>query len=338
MSRAPSVKDVAKLAGVSTATVSRTLNNQQSVSTETKSAVLRAANQVGYRINHSARSLRLQRSGAIAVLIPNLGNPFFSDILAGIESVMSQSNINVLVLDTKGNSNQQSYILEYLSSNRADGIICLDGQIQLDTNNTESKMLNLPVVFACEWPTAGDYSVIRSDNTKGAKLAVQHLIELGHTSIGHVAGPPDNILTIQRQQGVIAALKENKLRLQKQWVFSGDFGIESGVQAAQQWLNLENRPTGLFCSSDLMAIGLMAELKKHQVGVPDDVSIIGFDDIAISQYYSPTLTTIRQPTRELGVTSAMVLLDRLHDDSLKSVNNLLDVELIKRASTSPIST
>ena len=337
MSRSPSVKDVARLAGVSTATVSRTLNNMDSVSAETKDVVLRAAKEVGYRVNQSARSLRLQRTGAIAVLIPNLGNPFFSNILAGIESVMTQSNMNVLVLDTQGQSTQQSYIAEYLTGQRADGIICLDGQLEPDADSANSTMVKLPVVFACEWPLSDNCSVVRSDNAKGAKLAVDHLIALGHKHVGYIAGPVENVLTQVRQQATVAALRKHKVKVVDQWFFKGDFSLQSGATVAHQWLALDERPTALFCASDLMAIGVMAELKKHGFTVPDDLSIMGFDDIAIAQYYSPTLTTIRQPTRELGFAAATALLARLNGDNELVVKKLLDVELVERLSTAPLS-
>lgn len=332
MTGAPSVKDVARLAGVSTATVSRALNKNESVSPDTRKAVLEAAQEVGYRVNHSARSLRLRRTGAIAVLIPNVGNPFFSNILAGIESVMTQSNINVLILDTQGESTHTD-IADYLTSQRADGIICLDGQLTSDVSSTESKMLDLPVVFGCEWPAAGNYSSVRADNSKGAKLAIDLLVSLGHKKIGHVTGPAENVLTKERHQATIESLRALEMRVEDQWFFSGDFGLASGARVAQQWLALDDRPTALFCASDLMAIGVMSELRQQGIKVPEEVSVIGFDDVDIARYYTPALTTIRQPTRELGATAAMALLDRLNGIESKVVLRQLDVELIERSST-----
>lgn len=326
---APSIKDVAKLAGVSTATVSRALNRADSVSTDTSDTVFKAAKKVGYRINHSARSLRLQRTGAIAVLIPNVSNPFFSNILAGIESVMTDSNINVLVLDTQG----QADIADYLTSQRADGIICLDGQLRPDSSTGESSMMNLPVVFACEWPSAECSSSVRSDNTKGAVSAIEHLVSLGHSKIGHVAGPIENVLTVERRKATVQALKKAGLVVERDWFFEGDFTLESGAEAAKQWFALKDRPTALFCASDLMAIGFIAELKENGISVPEDISVIGFDDIDIARFYIPKLTTIRQHTRKLGETAAEALLVKLHGSATKSVSKLLDVELVVRGST-----
>lgn len=333
MNRTPKIKDVARLAGVSTATVSRTLNDVDRVSAETKDSVLRAAKEVGYRINHSARSLRLQQTGAVAVLIPNVGNPFFSNILAGIESVMTKSRINVLILDTQSTTSHQSYTTDYLTSQRADGIICLDGQLRPDAEAGPGNMMNLPVVFACEWPDSADCNVVRSDNAHGATLAVNHLVSLGHRNIGHLEGPNENVLTTVRRKATIDALKTSKLPVIDEWFFSGDFGLESGVLAAKQWLALENRPTALFCASDLMAIGVMAELSRNGVSVPGELSVMGFDDIDIARYYSPALTTIHQRTRVLGETAAEVLLDRLHGRECEENINIVDVELVCRAST-----
>jgi len=331
MARAPKIIDVARLAGVSTATVSRALNNPESVSPETRGAVLRSANEVDYRINHAARSLRLQKTGAVAVLIPNVGNPFFSNILAGIESVMTKSSINVLVLDTHGHTSQSS-LADYLNSQRADGIICLDGQLAFDTVSNESFMHDLPVVYACEWPIKGVCNSVRSDNAKGAQLAVEHLVSLGHKHIGHLAGPTGNVLTSKRKRATVDALHNCGLKVETSWFYNGDFGLASGTAAAKQWLTHKKRPTALFCSSDLMAIGVMAELMRCGVSVPGELSLIGFDDIDIARYYTPALTTIRQPTRELGSTAAKVLLDRLHGHNATD-EKLLDIELIVRAST-----
>ena len=338
MSRTPSVKDVARLAGVSTATVSRTLNKTDTVSKETRENVLQAAQEVGYRVNHSARNLRLQRTGAVAVLIPNLSNPFFSEILAGIESIMTRSGMNVLILDSKGTSSQTD-IANYLTSQRADGIICLDGSLQPDSNK-KSTMLNLPLVFGCEWPAdEGAFSSVRSDNAKGAALAIDHLVSLGHKKIACVRGPMENVLTIEREQAAFDALRGYKLPVHDEWILDGDFSLDSGVKAATQWLAMDDRPTGIFCFSDLMAIGVMAELMAKNIHVPDDVSVVGFDDIDIARYYAPSLTTIRQQTRELGVEAAVALLDRLNgtDTAITTATEilLLEVELIQRSSTAP---
>ena len=336
MTRAPSVKDVARLAGVSTATVSRALNKTDTVSKETRETVLQAANKVGYRINHAARSLRLQTAGAVAVLIPDVGNPFFSEILAGIESVMTRSDMNVLILDTKGTSSQTD-IADYLTSQRADGIICLDGSLQPDSSS-ESTMLNLPLVFGCEWPAdKGAFSSVRSDNAKGAALAIDHLASLGHKKIAYIRGPRENVLTTEREQAVVGALTRCELSANPAWFLDGDFGLESGSKAAKQWLLMDDRPTGIFCSSDLMAIGVMAELISNSINVPDDVSVMGFDDIDIARYYVPALTTIRQQTRALGVEAAATLLSRLNGTNTDSDTTirLLDVELIERSSTGP---
>jgi len=339
MTSAPSVKDVARLAGVSTATVSRVLNKSDSVSKETRDTVLQAAQEVGYRINRAARSLRLQRTGAIAVLIPNVGNPFFSNILAGIESVMTSSDMNVLILDSKGASSRTD-IADYLTSHRADGIICLDGSLIPDSNN-HSTMLNLPLVFGCEWPAGdGAFSSVRSDNAKGAALAIEHLVSLGHTKIACVRGPAENVLTTERQRAVVDTLRRYDIPVNSAWFFNGDFSLDSGARAAEQWCLLDYRPTAIFCFSDLMAIGAMAKLIANGIKVPDDVSVVGFDDIDIARHYVPALTTIRQQTRELGVKAANALFDRLNDTdahtSTGPVVCLLEVDLIERSSTGPV--
>lgn len=333
MSRVPSIKDVARLAGVSTATVSRTLNNAVSVAPETREAVMAAAREVGYRFNHVARNLRRRQSGAIAVLVPNLGNPFFSHILAGIESVMTQSSINVLVLDTNGPTTQNADIADYLTSQRADGIICLDGALDPEIFSAGRDGGKMPMVFACEWPGSGHYNSVRSDNARGTQLAVQHLIDLGHRRIGHVAGPATNVLTAERRRATTDTLTKNKLVVEPEWFFEGDFTLASGATVADRWLALDSPPTAVFCASDLMAIGMISALNLRGVDVPRQISVVGFDDIDIASYYVPALTTIRQPTRQLGVSAALALLDKLGDGGKEDVSTVLEVDLIVRAST-----
>jgi len=208
----------------------------------------------------------------------------------------------------------------------------LDGQLKPDSSSM-GNMLTLPVVFACEWPSNGSSNSVRSNNAKGAALAIEHLIALGHKNIGHVAGPAENVLTVERRKATKKALRDAGLSVRNNWFFSGDFSLDSGVKVASQWLAIKEKPSALFCASDLMAIGVISELQEHGVRVPDDISVVGFDDIDIARFYTPKLTTIRQPTRELGVTAAKALYNKLHGFSENTVSSLLDVELIVRGST-----
>jgi LacI family repressor for deo operon, udp, cdd, tsx, nupC, and nupG len=330
---------VARVAGVSTATVSRALSHPGMVSARTRDTVLAAVAETGYRINFAARNLRRRQTGGIVVLVPHLSNPFFSTILSGIARVASRAGLNMLVADTREPVGADRQIAGYLHDNRADGLIVLDGNLPrsiLDDGNAGRP----PVVFACEWVEGRDQPSVTVDNRRGAALAVEHLIGLGHRRIGHLMGPPDNILTRQRAAGTRDALAAAGLPVEAQWFMAGDFTLASGIAAARRWLALDERPTGVFCASDAMACGFISELNRQQMQVPGDVSVVGFDDIDIAGHFIPRLTTVRQPREAIAEAAAEMLLALLRaagtDDTEEAVSGesrILPVELIVRDST-----
>lgn len=332
----PKIKDVARVAGVSTATVSRALNKPETVAEKTRLAVLEATRKTGYRFNLAARNLRRQRTGSVVVLVPNLGNPFFSSILAGIESTFARRGLNVLVVDTQQPDVQPELVFDYLHNNRADGIISLDGALPDRLMKRSGPLGALPpVVFACEWDREDDFPSVRADNYEGARVAIRHLAALGHRKIGHVMGPPDNVLTTARRDGAMSALTELEYRIRPEWFFEGDFSLESGARAANAWLEMKERPSALFCASDEMAIGLCSELHRNGVHVPRDMSVIGFDDIELARRYIPPLTTIRQPRTDLGIAAAELLLTQMETEGTAAspTRRTLPVELVVRGST-----
>ncbi|SOE17069.1 LacI family transcriptional regulator [Hoeflea halophila] len=333
--KAPRITDVARLAGVSTATVSRALSKPETVAESTRNAVLMAAEKTGYRVNLSARNLRRQRTGAIVVLVPNLGNPFFSEILAGIETALSEVDINMLVVDTRQAHSKPQLVLEYLHATRADGIIALDGSLPDEILAVASSGTGAPpIIFACEWTPKGMFSSVRANNTCGASLAICHLAGLGHRQIGILTGPDDNVLSHTRSAGAKREMAERGLELDPAHAFSGDFSLESGARAAQAWLELAHRPSALFCQSDQMAFGFISELARNGVFVPDDVSVVGFDDIDIARRFIPALTTVRQPRKELGLHAAKMLINHVGTSTSPAIETtILEVELIVRGST-----
>ncbi|QKV20643.1 LacI family DNA-binding transcriptional regulator [Oricola thermophila] len=334
--RAPKIKDVARLAGVSTATVSRALNRPDTVAESTRKAVVEAAVRTGYRINLAARNLRRQRTGAVVVLVPNLGNPFFSEILSGIEVTLAAAGLSVLVADTKHSAVPAGLVFDYLHRGRADGIISLDGALpEIISAFPQAEGALPPIIYACEWNDTVPMPSIRADNIAGASMAVSHLVELGHTRIGHIRGPADNILTQVRSAETRDAIIGHGLAVRPDWFFDGDFSLASGRRVAEQWLALDDRPTGVFCSSDEMALGFISGLHESGVKVPEDVSVVGFDDIEIARHFIPTLTTIRQPRTELGVAAGRLLIRLVEGSStvLSDYREMIPVELVVRGST-----
>ncbi len=336
--KAARIADVARVAGVSTATVSRALSNPDLLTEETRKAVFDAIRDTGYRVNRAARNLRKQRAGAVLVLVPNLGNPFFSHILAGINVGFSESEYSVLIADTTQMENTAEGLVSYFLDGRIDGVISLDGTLSSDDLAQFAALgIEDKIVFACEWVQDANFPSIRSDNVAGARLAVRHLNQLGHKDIAHVTGPAGNVLTRARRDAMMAEREHLDLSARPDWIIRGDFSLRSGHDAARQILQMSDRPTAVFCASDMVAFGLIAGLEQGGLSVPGDISVIGFDDIELAEFYTPGLTTIRQYRRSLGEGAAEMLLACLGSEGgPRNTVETLGVELIIRGSTQAI--
>jgi len=335
----PRIQDVAKMANVSTATVSRALSFPDRVSEKTRDAVLQAIEKSGYTINQSARNLRRGGTGTILVLLPNLANSFFSRVLKGIETIASKEGFSILIADSQFPPIDEAAFGNLFNISRIDGAIVLDGNIPqsfFDRQNGRKPAM----VFACEWIPGSKTAAFHIDNIAGAMMATDHLVALGHRKIGHVAGPPNNVLSRDRVTGFLQSLQKHGLGCPDDWKIQGDFTIESGVQAAQHWLSLnqKERPTALFCASDEMAFGLISELNQNGIKVPQDLSIVGFDDVEFAAHSIPALSTIHQPRRRIGEAAARALIHKIRDADAPPLPEMaFELELISRDSTAPFS-
>ncbi len=333
----PKIQDVARVAGVSTATVSRTLSSPDVVSAKTRDSVLAAVKATGYRVNRAARNLRTQRTGAILALVPNLGNPFFSEILQGMERTCKQSDYNLLIADTSETTPDADQLEGYFRDGQADGLIILDGSLPRDAlENLQNQPSTYPSIFMCEWNPETNFHSVRSDNAHGMKMAVKHLADQGHTDIGHVRGPMTNVLSHAREGGFRKAMEALNLPVNENFVLDGDFTLEAGRMAGQELLRMDKRPTAMVCASDQIAFGLIAVLSQNNVTVPDDISVLGFDDVEMAEFFYPPLTTIRQDRDCLGRSAAKLLLERLksRDMSEGATVTTIPVEMVVRSSTS----
>ena len=330
------ITEVARAAKVSTATVSRALSKPDLLTKETREAVFKAIETTGYRANQAARNLRMKRASAILVLVPNLGKPFFSEILAGISEGFVGTGYSVLISDTETRPMSDNELAGSFLDGRIDGVLTLDGNLSEGLLESCKKAgVSERIVFVCEWVDGEGFHSIRSDNFGGARMAIQHLNDRGHTRIAHVTGPEGNVLTEARREGVQAERARLGIPARPEWIIRGDFSLESGREAAEKILAMKERPTAVFCAADMVAFGLIARLHKGGVSVPEDMSVIGFDDIEMSQSFVPSLTTIRQDRRKIGRLAAERLLQRLETPDIENCVDVVDVELITRESTAP---
>ena len=337
INKSTTIQDVARTANVSATTVSRVLSNPGLVSETTREAVLDAIRTTGYRVNQAARNLRMQRAGAVLVLVPDLGKPFYSGILAGISEGFVGTGYAVLITDTENDPVRDSALAGYFLDRRIDGAISLEGRLSRDDlQECVDLGAGQRIVFLCEWAEGENFPVISSDNAQGARLAIRHLHALGHRKVAHVTGPDGNVLTTARREGMVAERTRLGLPARPEWIIRGDFSLESGREAARRIMAMEDRPTAVFCSADMVAFGLISGLQAAGLRVPEDISVVGFDDIEMSEYYVPAITTIRQDRHRLGRRAAEVLLSQLSPGAdVPRAEEPMPVELVVRASTAP---
>jgi LacI family repressor for deo operon, udp, cdd, tsx, nupC, and nupG len=307
--KTPTIQDVARRAEVSAATVSRVLTAPERVLEATRERVLLAIKETGYTINQAARSLRLKAARTILMAAPNIGNPYYSTILDAVIVEAVERGYGVLVTSKLG-TDPNRWLRDYLLSTRADGLLLFDGS--LDTNMLHGiggSGVGMPLVAAYdELPDAKVNSVI-TDNRLAAKRAVRHLVEAGHRKIGHVSIPSRNQTPHERLLGFREAMAEAGLEVRPEWVAMGDYTMPGGQAAAEAFLASGSLPTAVFCATDEMAIGFIHRIRQAGVECPRDISVIGFDDIAVAQFVDPPLTTMRQPREKIGRMATRTLID-----------------------------
>lgn len=335
MQKRATIEDVARIAGVSTATVSRAIHTPNVVSDSTRKAVNGAIDETGFTLNQAARNLRQQRANAIMVLVPDIGNTFFSEILAGIERVASSAGQTILIGHTGKDPLREEKYLNSLINGQADGALLLNGHLPHTFAHRIAgpRQRHLPVVSVSEALAHQIIPHVGIDNAAAAKAATTYLLSNGHRHIQHLRGPAGNILTAERAQGFAQAMAEAGQIVADHSYLEGDFTIESGIAAAQRLLTQSDLPDAVFCANDEMAIGFMSELASKEVHVPGDISLIGFDDIAFAKTTTPPLTTIAQPRMALGERSMQKLLRLIASgDAYEGETETLAFEIIERAS------
>ncbi|MGH6781255.1 MAG: LacI family DNA-binding transcriptional regulator [Sphingomonadaceae bacterium] len=329
------IADVARAAGVSTATVSRTLSNPEAVSERRRRVVLQAVEALGYAPNYAAKSLRTTRSQRIILTVPDISNPFFSAVIRGAEETAQAAGYSILIGDTRHDSEREEYYAKMLSRREADGMIFLGHRLAPAAASIVARLgSEAPIVNGCEYEPDLNVSSVHIANAVAAAEAMQHLYDLGHRRIGVITGPLLSPLSRDRLGGVQGAAAGRGL-WQDVLVRTGDFSVDSGEALAKTLLDEEQPPTAIFCFSDEMAIGVVVALRERGLDCPGDISVIGFDDIRLARAYQPALTTIRQPKEQIGRKTVEILLAILAGEADGGASITLPHELIVRASTAP---
>jgi LacI family transcriptional regulator, repressor for deo operon, udp, cdd, tsx, nupC, and nupG len=337
MARVANIYEVARRAGVSTATVSRVLSQPDVVSPDTRRKVLQAVELLDYAPNSAAKNLRTLRTGKLLVTVPDISNPFFALILQGIEDAAQREGYAVLLGDTQHEEAREERYALMLKRKEADGLIVLGHRLPPEATALVRAMAPrcAPVVNGCEFSPKLGIPSVHIDNAKAAAEAMDHLYRLGHRRIGIVTGPLVSPLSRDRLRGATLRAKQQNAE-RDLVVMNGDFSIESGAASGERLLGRREPPTAIFCFNDEMAMGAIETAKRHGLRVPLDLSVIGFDDIRFARCIDPPLTTIAQPMRALGEGVVRLLLEILNSDNGAAPESVtLPHTLTIRSSTAP---
>ena len=329
------IYEVAKRAGVSASTVSRVLSRPDLVSLKTRQRVMRAVDRLGYTPNSTAKNLRQARTGKLLVTVPDISNPFFSQILQGIEDAALREDYAVLFGDTQHDAAREERYALMLKSKEADGLIFLGHRLPeaaADLARAAAPRC-APVVNGCEFNPRLGVPSVHIDNARAAADVMHVLYDLGHQRIGVITGPLASPLSRDRLRGATTTARNR--RAQDLLVESGDFSVESGAAGAARLLADAKPPTAIFCFNDEMAIGVLEAARERRLRIPRDLSVVGFDDIRFARYMEPPLTTVSQPMRAIGEGTVRLLLSIINDDSTAPESVTLPHTIVRRGSTAP---
>jgi LacI family transcriptional regulator len=329
---AVTIYEVAREAGVSTATVSRVINDRQHVREATRRRVEHAMDRLGYVANPQARGLAGGRSKVIGLLVYELGSSYFSQLIKGIDAAVTSIGYDLMLYTTHARREREARHAAELASGPVDGLIIV---LAVDIRNYVDRLhrQRVPFVLLDHDSDVGGTTFITAANRQGARDGVNHLIALGHRRIGLITGTAGTSSARERLAGYRDALRDAGIEHDTSLVVKGDFLEDRGYQATEQLLRLEVPPTAIFTSADTAAFGALRALRDAGLRVPEDVSILGFDDIPESSLVTPPLTTVRQPLKEMGATAVRLLRNLMDDPEMTPRRTELETQLIVREST-----
>lgn len=327
--------DVARSSGVSCATVSRVLSGYEFVRESTRTRVLAAVEHLGYVANLQARSLAGGRSQIIGMLVPNLDNSYVASITQGIDRELARSNYDVMLYTSHRHPGKESLYVSAIANGLTEGLLLVAPLVQT-TYLDALREQNFPYVLIDQSDDDENSSFVEATNWQGAYEATRYLYELGHTRIAFIKGVPAVRSAIDRLRGYKAALADCGVPISEELIIDGDYQQRTGYLVTKNLLQSVNpTPSAIFASNDLTAFGAMDAAREHGLRIPDDISIIGFDDIPQASFVYPKLTTVRQPLEQMGQVAVRLLLEQIKDQSRPPQRVLLATELIIRDSCGP---
>jgi DNA-binding LacI/PurR family transcriptional regulator len=327
------IRDIAELAGVSIATVSRAVNGRGDVSEQTRTLVRRIAREHGYTASRDARGLSTGRTGLIGVTLPMIHPTYFSSIVASVAAALDEHDMRIVLCPTLHQHDREITLIERLMHGTTDGaILVLPEESSSELRALVRRGYRYVVVDPGEQPDE-DIPAVSAAHSAGADQAVRHLLHLGHRRIAAITGPRGRMATEERLHGYEAAMAAAELPPDARLVVESNFKVEGGFDATVQLLDLADRPTAIFAFNDPMAIGAIRAARSRGLRIPEDLSIVGFDDTTEAQFVTPALTTVRQPLTEMGRAAVDVLLGLLNNQPPEARHVELATRLVVRDST-----
>lgn len=326
------IKDVAKKAGVSTTTVSHVINKTRFVAEETTIAVQAAIQALNYSPSAVARSLKVNQTNTIGLLAVTSDTPYFAEVIKSVENSCYLKGYQLILCNSQHNLDKQKSYLAMLAQKRVDGLLIMCSEYPAELLELLKSYRHIPMMVM-DWGKHSDFTDNIEDNGfKGGYMAARYLIDRGHQDIGTITGQLNENTGRGRHQGFLHALKEAGIALRPEWIVEADFQPELGYKGMKTILAEKNHPTAIFCGGDVIAMGAICAAEESGLRVPDDISVIGYDNIHNAQFFNPALTTIHQPKERLGEKALDLLLDRIINKREEFHTIELQPELIERRS------
>lgn len=330
------IKDVAKMAGVSTTTVSHVINKTRFVAKETEEAVQHAIKTLKYSPSAVARSLKVNTTKSIGMIVTTSEAPYFAEIIHAVEEHCYRQGYSLFLCNTQNDAEKIKNHLEMLTKKRVDGLLVMCSEYTQTSLDCLSNFSDIPMVVM-DWGPNGNTDIIEDNSFTGGYLATQYLIDCGHKKIGIIAGELSKTTAKQRYEGFEKAMNKANLTINPNWVTEGYFEPEDGYECMNKMLTQSELPTAVFCCNDVMALGAISAITEKGLRVPDDISIIGYDNIHASRFYAPPLTTVHQSKSRLGAQAVNLLFERIaqkEKGDLPATHSRIDIhpELVVRKS------
>ncbi len=331
------IKDVAKMAGVSTTTVSHVINKTRFVATETEKIVLQAIKELNYSPSAVARSLKVNTTKSIGMIVTTSEAPYFAEIIHAVEEHCYRQGYSLFLCNTQNNPEKIRNHLEMLAKKRVDGILVMCAEYTQDSLDLLADFSSIPMVVMDWGPNNQHTDIIQDHSFDGGYLATKYLIDNGHKDIGIIAGELIKTTAKTRYDGFVKAMQDAGLPINPNWIMEGFFEPEDGYECMNKILTQEKLPTAVFCCNDVMALGAISAIGEKGLRVPEDISIIGYDNIHSSRFYSPPLTTIHQSKARLGIQALSLLFERISEKTNEHCIIDLYPELVIRKSVKKLA-